>query len=92
MIYLSFVCCCSCCQSNLKVNKNPTTCLYSHTSIYSKYMILLKGFPVHISLRITPSVTHQFRFKTRNNVSKFMHSNCIMLSYYSSPKHKESVS
>ena len=25
--------------------------------------------------------------KTSNNVSEFMHSNCIMLSYYSSPKH-----
>ena len=30
--------------------------------------------------------------QTGNDVSKFTHSNCIMLSYYSSPKHKESAS
>ena len=30
--------------------------------------------------------------KTGNNVSEFTHSNCITLSYYSSPKHKESAS
>ena len=30
--------------------------------------------------------------KTSNNVSEFMHSNWIMLSYYSSPKHRESAS
>ena len=36
-LYLSFVCCCSWCHSNLQVNKNPTTCLPSHAFIYSKY-------------------------------------------------------
>ena len=44
MIYLSFICCCSWCHSNLQVNKNPTTCLPSHTFIYSKYDIV-KRFP-----------------------------------------------
>ena len=31
-------------------------------------------------------------YKAGNNVSKFMHSNCITLSYNSSPKHNESAS
>ena len=35
---------------------------------------------------------YQFQAKTGNNVSEFMHSNWIMPSYYSSPKHKESAS
>ena len=33
-----------------------------------------------------------FYSKTGNNVSEFTHSNCITLSYYSSPKHNESAS
>ena len=32
------------------------------------------------------------RVKTSNNVSEFMHSNFITLSYYSIPKYKESAS
>ena len=35
--YLSVICCCSWGCSNLQVNKNPMTCLPSHTFIYSKY-------------------------------------------------------
>ena len=35
-------------------------------------------------------INTQQRFS--NNVSEFTHSNCIMLSYYSNPKHKESAS
>ena len=31
-------------------------------------------------------------YKVGNNVSEFRHSNCITLSYYSSPKHNESAS
>ena len=34
---------------------------------------------------------YQFQAKTNNNVSEFMHSNWIMPSYYSSPKHKKNV-
>ena len=30
-------------------------------------------------------------YKTGNNVSDFMHSNWITLSYYSSPKHKSLI-
>ena len=42
----------------------------------------------HIQL----TLYHNYQVRTGNNVSEFMHSNWIMLSYYSSPKHKESAS
>ena len=32
------------------------------------------------------------QISSKDNVSEFTHSNWIMLSYYSSPKHKESAS
>ena len=32
-----------------------------------------------------------YQTKTGNNVSEFTHSNCIMPSYYSSPKHKSLI-
>ena len=35
---------------------------------------------------------YQFRAKTFNNVIEFTHLKWIILSYYSSPKHKESAS
>ena len=44
----------------------------------------------HFQMTLCP--IYKFQAKTSNNVSGFMHSNCIMLSYYSSPKHKESAS
>ena len=40
---------------------------------------------------MTLCIIYQFQAKTGNNVSEFMDSNWIMPSYYSSPKHKESV-
>ena len=43
MIYLSVVCCCSWGHSNLQVNKNPMTCLPSHTFIYSILMLCNKS-------------------------------------------------
>ena len=39
---------------------------------------------------LTQCTIHEY--KAGNDVSEFMHSNCITLSYYSSPKHKEFVS
>ena len=39
---------------------------------------------------LTQCTIHEY--KAGNNVSEFMHSNWITLSYYSSPKHKESAS
>ena len=56
MIYLSFICCCSWCYSNLQVNKNPMTCLPSHTFIYSKYDIV-KSFP-HTFLTLNNSLSN----------------------------------
>ena len=41
----------------------------------------------HIQLTLCMS----YRAKTGNNVSEFMHLNCITLSYYSSPKHKSLI-
>ena len=41
---------------------------------------------------MTPGTIHKYRAKISKNVSEFTHSNCITLSYYSSPKHKESAS
>ena len=64
-----------------------TTCLHSYIPIYSKLM-LLNNFTIHVAHWITPYSTYLFRVKTGNNVSEFIHSKCIMLSYYSSPKHK----
>ena len=57
------------------------TCLHSHISIYSKICIM---FP------LTLCTIHEY--KAGNDVSEFGHSNWIILSYYSSPKHNESDS
>ena len=41
---------------------------------------------------MTPGTIHKYGANIGNNVSEFTHSNWITLSYYSSPKHKESAS
>ena len=38
---------------------------------------------------MTLGTIHKYRGKTSNTVSESVHSNWIMLSYYSGPKHKE---
>ena len=43
----------------------------------------------HIWMTLCP--IYQFQAKTSNNVSEFMHSNWITLSYYSSPKELQNV-
>ena len=64
-------------------------CLHSHISIYSNLM-LFNSFKYmnHISA----DSMHIHEYKAGNDVSEFTHSNCITLSYYSSPKHNESDS
>ena len=64
-----------------------TTCLHSHISIYSQLMMIfnVSNYMYHLKLTLCMN----YRAKTGNNVSKFMHS--IMLSYYSIPKHKSLI-
>ena len=83
-IYLSFVWCRVLFLSSFTVVvdlSKSTTCLHSYISIYSKICIM---FP------LTLCTIHEY--KAGNGVSEFTHSNCITLSYYSSPKHNESAS
>ena len=71
---------------------NNFFCLHSYMNpIYSNLMLFNDSkYMYNIWMTLCP--IYQFRAKTSNNVSEFMHSNWIMLSYYSSPKHKDSAS
>ena len=64
------------------------TCLHSYIPIYSNLILFndLK-YMYHVSADWCTSHEH----KTGNDVSKFMHSNWITLSYHSSPKHKSLI-
>ena len=52
----------------------------------TQYSVLLKYYVV--TQTYFPGLCTNYRAKTGNNVSEFTHSNCIMPSYYSSPKYK----
>ena len=67
------------------------TCLHSHISIYPN-VILFNDSKYMYHIWMTFCLIYQFQVKTGNNVSAFTHSNWIMPSYYSSPKHKEYAS
>ena len=56
LICCLFICCCSWGRSNFQVNKNPMTCLLSHTFIYSKYDIV-KRFP-HTFITLNHSLSN----------------------------------
>ena len=45
---------------------------------------------IYIMFPLTLCTIHEY--KTSNDVSEFMHSNCITLSYYSRPTHKNLIS
>ena len=64
------------------------TCLRSNISICSKLILFTGSKHVSYFLGLHVQITEQ---KTDNDVSKFTHSNWIMLSYYSSPKHKSLI-
>ena len=71
---------------------SQTIGLHLHTSIYSNLILFNDSkYMYHIWMTLSnlpiPSTGNN-----GNNVSEFIHSNWIMLSYYSSPKHKESAS
>ena len=63
-----------------------TTCLHSHISIYSNLTLIPN---IQITFLLTQCSIHGY--KTGNDVSEFIHSNWITLSYYSSPKHKSLI-
>ena len=62
------------------------TCLHSHISIYSNLTLIPNTY---ITFLLTRCSIHEY--KTGNDVSEFMYSNWITLSYYSSPKHKSLI-
>ena len=74
----------------LVFNESPQL-VYTHVSIYSNLILFNNSkYMYHVWMTLCP--IYQFWAKTSNNVSEFTHSNWIMPSYYSSPKHKESAS
>ena len=64
------------------------TCLHSH------YYNLILFNDSNDSKYVSPSIDSLYEILSQdngNNISEFMQSNCIMVSYYSSPKHKSLI-
>ena len=79
----------------LQINvHNLFTCLHLYISINSWLMLFNDSNDSKICITFNWLFIqfNKYRAETDNAVSEFTHSNWITLSYYSSPKHKESAS
>ena len=81
--YCKFRCCCIHCLFG--VNECQQL-VYTHIPIYANLTLIPN---THIVFSLTRCSIHEY--KTGNDVSEFTHSNWIILSYYSSPKHKSLI-
>ena len=68
------------------------TYLHSYIPIYSNLILFNDYNDSKICIRFPLTLGTIHEYKNGNDVNEFMHSNWITLSYYSSPKHKESDS
>ena len=82
-----FWCCCIHCLFG--VNEYQQF-VYTHTFPFILTWCYLIVSNTWITFPMTQCTIHEY--KAGNDVSEFTHSNCITLSYYSSPKHNESDS
>ena len=91
--YLASFCCCSWDGSNPQVNKNPMTCLPSHTFIYSNYDVSPKYRWSHTYVTLNNSLGNTIIPSQRLvTMSASLRTQTVLHSYSSSPKHNESVS
>ena len=84
--YWKFLCCCIHCLFGVNECQQP---VYTHTFPFYFNFILINDSndsTISITFLLTLCTIHEY-----NDVSEFIHSNWITLSYYSSPTHKSLI-